>query len=111
MSVLAILEQQSGRWHRLSWETVAAGQQLAAALGTEVEIAVAGANISELAAEAATKKAAKIWAVDHELLGAYTADAFTSALESLTRRVNPGLVLLPHTYQTRDFAPKLATRF
>ena len=33
LSVLAILEQQSGQWHRMSWETFAAAQQLAASLG------------------------------------------------------------------------------
>jgi electron transfer flavoprotein alpha subunit len=111
MSVLAILEQQSGAWHRLSWETLAAGQQLASALGTELEVAVLGANVATLAADAATKKAARVWAVEHPALDAYTADAYTAATEELVRKANPTLVLLPHTYQTRDFAPRLATRF
>ena len=111
MSVLAILEQQSGVWHRLSWETFAAGQQLAAALGTPLEAAVFGASVASLATEAAAKKASRVWAVEHPALGAYTADAFTAATEALVRKVNPTLVLLPHTYQTRDFAPRLATRF
>jgi electron transfer flavoprotein alpha subunit len=111
MSVLAILEQQDGKWHRLSMETLAAGQELAAALGTELEVAVAGAGVGSLANDAAAKKAAKVWAVEHELLGGYTADGYTAALEALVRKMNPALVLLPHTYQTRDFAPKLATRF
>src|SRR6185503_8285056 len=101
MSVLAILEQQGGKWHRQSWETLAAGQQLAAALGTELEIAVAGSDVGQLAADAATKKASKVWAVEHALLASYTADAFTAALEALVRQAKPGLVLLPHTYQTR----------
>ena len=109
--ILAVLEQQAGQWHRLSWETLAAGQQLAAALGTSLEIAVAGASVGPLAAQAAAKKAAKMWVVEHELLASYTADAFTAALEALVRHASPSLVLLPHTYQTRDFAPKLATRF
>jgi electron transfer flavoprotein alpha subunit len=111
MSVLAVLEQQGGKWHRMSWETLAAAQQLAAALGTEVEIAVAGKDVSALAAEAATKKAARVYVVEHDLLDNYTADACTDALEALIRKINPALVLFPHTYQTRDFAPKLATRF
>ena len=64
-----------------------------------------------LAAEAATKKAAKIWALEHELLETYTADGYTIALEQLIRKTQPALVLLPHTYQTRDFAPKLCHAF
>jgi electron transfer flavoprotein alpha subunit len=111
MSVLVILEQQGGKWHRMSWETLAAGQQFAASLGKPVEAAIAGQGIGALAAEAATKKVAKVYAVEHDLLKDYTADAYTAAIEALIRKVNPTLVLFPHTYQVRDFAPKLATRF
>jgi electron transfer flavoprotein alpha subunit len=111
MSVLVILEQQGGKWHRMSWETLAAGQQFAAAMGETVEAAIAGQGVGSLAAEAATKKVAKVYAVEHELLKDYTADAYTAAIEGLIRKVNPTLVLFPHTYQVRDFAPKLATRF
>ena len=111
MSVLAILEQQGGQFHRMSWETLAAAQQLAASLGIPVEAAVIGKGIATLAAEAATKKAAKVWAVEHELLETYTADGYTIALEQLIGNAQPALVLFPHTYRTRDFAPKLATRF
>ena len=72
MSVLAILfEQQNNQFHRMSWETFSAAQQLAAALGVPAEVAVIGKGIARLAAEAATKKAAKIWAVEHDLLDAY----------------------------------------
>ncbi len=111
MSVLVVLEQQGGKWHRMSWETLAAGQQIAAALGQPVEAAIAGQGIGSLAAEAATKKLAKVYAAEHDSLKDYTADGYTAAIEALVRKVNPTLVLFPHTYQVRDFAPKLATRF
>src|SRR5580693_3639220 len=109
MSVLVVLEQQGGKWHRMSWETLAAGQQFGASLGVPVEAAVIGAP--DLAKDAATKKVAKVYSVEHELLKDYTADAYTAAVEALIRKTNPTLVLFPHTYQVRDFAPKLATRF
>ncbi|HTM12258.1 MAG TPA: electron transfer flavoprotein subunit alpha/FixB family protein [Bryobacteraceae bacterium] len=111
MSILVILEQQAGRWHRMSWETLAAGQQLAAALGEPVEAAVVGKAIGALANEAAAKKLAKVWAVEQDLLDSYTADGYTAALQQLIQKTQPKLVLFPHTYQVRDFAPKLATRF
>jgi electron transfer flavoprotein alpha subunit len=111
MSVLAILEHQNGKLHRMSWETFAAAQELAAALGTEVEAAVAGSGIGALAAEVAGKKAAGVWAVEDAGVENYTADGYTAAFEALIRKTGPALVLFPHTYQTRDFAPKLATRF
>lgn len=41
----------------------------------------------------------------------YTADAYAGAVEELVRKVNPALVVFGHTYQTRDYAPKVAARF
>jgi len=111
MSILVVLEQEAGQWHRMSWETLAAGQQLGAAMGEPVEAAVVGKGIGALANEAATRKLAKVWAVEHDLLDSYTADGYTAALEQLIQKTQPKLVLFPHTYQVRDFAPKLATRF
>jgi len=84
---------------------------LGAALGQPVEAAIVGQGVGSLAAEAATKNVAKVYAVEHDLLKDYTADAFSAAVEALIRKVNPTLVLFPHTYQVRDFAPKVATRF
>ena len=109
--VLVIMEQRGGAWNRMSWETLAAGQQLAAQTGGTASAAVAGQSVGALATELASKKLEKVYAVEHALLGAYTADGYTAALEQLIRKASPALVLFPHTYQVRDFAPKLATRF
>jgi len=111
VSVLVFLEHQSGKMHRMAWETLAAAQQISGALGVEFNAAILGQGISPLAQEAATKKAARVYAVEHPLLENYTADAYTAAAEAIVRKINPSLVLFPHTYQTRDYAPKLATRF
>jgi len=104
--ILVVMERRGSDWHRMSWETLAAGQQLAAQIGQTVSAAVVGE-----AGELAGKKLDRVYAVKHELLANYTADGFTAALEQLIRKTNPSIVLFPHTYQVRDFAPKLATRF
>jgi len=104
--VLVVMQQNGGVWHRMSWETLAAGQQLAAQIGQTVSAAVVGQ-----AGELVSKKLDRVYTVEHELLATYTADGFTAALEQLIRKANPSIVLFPHTYQVRDFAPKLATRF
>ena len=46
--------------------------------------------------------------VEHDLLEQYTPDAYSIALRQVIESAKPDLVLLPHTYQVRDFAPKLA---
>jgi electron transfer flavoprotein alpha subunit len=109
--ILVVTEQRGGAWNRMTWETLVAGQQLAEQTGRTVSAAVAGQGIAALAGELARKKLDRVYAVEHPLLASYTADGFTSALEQLIRKVSPAIVLFPHTYQVRDFAPKLATRF
>jgi electron transfer flavoprotein alpha subunit len=110
-TVLVVMEQHGGAWNRTSFETLAAGQQLAGQLGLTASAAVPGKGVAALAKEAATNELGCVYAVDHELLDGYTADGFTAALDQLIRKVQPAFVLFPHTYQVRDFAPKLATRF
>jgi len=105
------MEQRGGAWNRMSFEALAAGQQLAAKLGVECSAVVIGSGIDSLASEVASKKLAKAYTVQHNLLGHYTADGYVSALEQLIKQTNSAYVLFPHTYQVRDFAPALATRF
>ena len=109
MSILAILEQRAGAWHRMSWETLAAAQQLGAELGQPVSAAVAGGEVAGLAGELASKHLERVYAAEHALLKEYTPDGYAAALKQLIAAKKPSVVLFPHTYQVRDFAPKLAT--
>jgi len=104
MSILAILERQGTDWHRLSWETLAAAQQIGREMGEPVQAAVIGE-----AGELVSKQLERAYAVEHALVGEYTADGYALAFRQLIESCKPRLVLLPHTYQARDFAPKLAT--
>lgn len=108
--ILVVMEQHAGAWHKMSWETLAGGQQLGQAMGQPVAVAVLGQGISALAAELATKAVDKVYALEHLQLAQYTADGYTAALAALIGQLQPTLVLFPHTYQLRDFGPKLATR-
>jgi electron transfer flavoprotein alpha subunit len=110
MSVLVVMEQRAGKWNRMSFEALAAGHRLAESFGVPVEAAVLGSDgLEALAAE--VTGAARIHLLDHALLAQYTPDGFTAALEQLIRAIDPEAVVFPHTYQVRDYAPKLATRF
>lgn len=110
-TILAVMEQRGGAWNRMSFETLAAAQRLGAIAEAAVSAAVPGANVSALAGELRSAGLERVYAVEHALLEPYTADGFTAALEQLIRKVQPSFVLFPHTYQVRDFAPKLAARF
>ena len=93
----------------MSWETLTAGQALAAETGWTLEAAVAGSGVTNFANEIAGKKLAKVYAIESPQLEPYTPDAFTAGLKQFITSKQPKLVLMPHTYQVRDFVPKLAT--
>jgi len=108
-TILVIVEQREGKLNRVSWETLTAGQALAAETGWTLEAAVVGNNVSAIAGEVAAKKVAKVYAVESPKLEPYTPDAFAAGLKQFIGARQPKLVLMPHTYQVRDFVPKLAT--
>src|SRR3989475_8693890 len=108
-TILVVIEQREGTLNRFSWETISAGQAIAAATRWTLEAAVVGAKVAELASEVAAKKVAKAYAVESPKLEPYTPDAFVAALKQFITAKQPKLVLMPHTYQVRDFVPKLAT--
>jgi electron transfer flavoprotein alpha subunit len=113
-SVLVVLQAggAGSTWHRISLEALAAGQELASALGVPCDAAVLGsaAETERLAGEFPGRKLGALHAVQHDLLSRYTADGWTSSLGQLIHERKPAFVVLPHTYQVRDFAPALAAR-
>jgi electron transfer flavoprotein alpha subunit len=107
-TILVIAEQRDGKLNRVSLETVAGAQALAKQTGWTVEAAVVGNNLASVAAEIAKTAVAKVYALEDASLGRYTPDGFVTALKAFIESHRPKLVLLPHTYQVRDFAPRLA---
>ena len=109
MSLLVLMEQRGGAWNRMSFETLAAAQEFGAKLGLPVAAAVPGHGVEALAGELAGYRLERVWAVEHELLRDYTPDGYALALRQLIEHSGARLVVSPHTYQARDFLPKLAT--
>jgi electron transfer flavoprotein alpha subunit len=108
-TILVVVEQREGKLNRVSWETLTAGQALSSETGWPLEAAIVGSGISSLAGEIAAKKLNKAYAIESPKLEPYTPDAFSAALKQFITTKQPKLVLMPHTYQVRDFVPKLAT--
>ncbi len=108
MKILLITEQREGKWNKVSFETLAAAQQIAQQAKGTLAGVVIGKGVAALADELAGSQLDEILLVEHDLLEKYTPDGFTIALRQVVEASKPELVLLPHTYQVRDFAPKLA---
>ncbi len=105
--ILVVAEQRGGKLNRATWEAVAAAQQIG---DPALTIAVVGSDVSAVAAELALAAATEVVLIDHAALETYTPDGYTAALQQVVSQFQPTLVFLPHTYQTRDFAPQLAAR-
>ncbi len=108
MKILVITELRQGKWNNASFETLAAAQQIAKDTSSAVSALVIGKDVAAFAEELAGKNVAEVLRVEHNLLEAYTPDGYCVALKQVVENAKPNLVLFPHTYQVRDFAPKLA---
>jgi electron transfer flavoprotein alpha subunit len=108
MKILVITEQRQGKWNNTSFETLAAAQQIAADTGSAISALVIGKDVANFAEDLAGKNIAEVLLAEHDQLEAYTPDGYSLALSQVIASSKPDLVLFPHTYQVRDFAPKLA---
>jgi electron transfer flavoprotein alpha subunit len=106
--ILVVAEQREGKLNRVSLETLAGAQAIAKQTGWAVEVVLPGAGVQGLAQELAAKTSGKVFALEGDALKDYTSDAYVAALKEFIQQKQPKLVLFPHTYQVRDFAPRLA---
>ena len=108
MKILVVTEQRQGKWNNTSFETLVAAQQIASATSGSIRVVVVGKGVAGLAEELATKNVGEALVVEHDLLENYTPDGYCIVLKQVIEAAKPDLVLFPHTYQVRDFAPRLA---
>jgi electron transfer flavoprotein alpha subunit len=117
MSVFVILENRNGKITRNSLEAITAGlvlkmdapsvQGVARTVSAIVVAPIAGAVLDELTGLGLDK----IIVVEQPLLERYSADGYITALSQLIKSETPAYTVFPHSYQVRDFAPRLATSF
>ena len=108
MKILFIAEQREGQWNKVSFETLSAAQQIAQQAKGNLTGVVVGKGVASLANDLAGYALDEVLLVEHDLLEKYTPEAFCLALRQVIETAKPDLILLPHTYQVRDFAPQLA---
>jgi electron transfer flavoprotein alpha subunit len=106
--ILVVAEQREGQLNRVSLETLAAAQAIGKEAGWPVDVVLPGYKTTALAQALAGHKVEKVYDLGAPSLEAYTSDAYVHALKEFIAAQQPKLVLFPHTYQVRDFAPRLA---
>lgn len=106
--ILVFIEHVDGKINRASYEAVRAAQLIGAETNQEVAAVIFGQGIGAAVTEVAGKKLNAVYTVESEWLKSYTADGYTQAFKQVLEQLQPALVLMAHTYEVRDFAPKLA---
>lgn len=109
--VLVFIEHRDGVLNKTSLEAIAAAQSLGSQLQQPVSAVIPGDNVDALAGDIANYDLAKVLKATNSKLAQYTPDGYADAMERVVRQLDPQLVVMPHTYLVRDFAPKLAARF
>ncbi|HWP41822.1 MAG TPA: electron transfer flavoprotein subunit alpha/FixB family protein, partial [Blastocatellia bacterium] len=105
--ILLFIEQRDGVLNRTSLEALVAAQRIASETGDKVSAVVLGKGISNVASDIAGKRLEAVYTVEDDKLAEYTPDGYVGALRQVVEKLDPKTVILSHTYQVRDFAPKL----
>jgi electron transfer flavoprotein alpha subunit len=109
--ILTIVEQNDGKVSRIGWEALAAAQEIGAAMNQTINALVLGANAQTAARSVAEAKVQQVWFAENPELVNYTPDGFSAAVRQVIEKVQPFYVFAGHSYQARDYVPKLATAF
>ncbi len=106
MNILVILEETQGSLHRLSREAIAGAQKL----GGSVTALAIGENADALASELSSYELEEVLTVKHELLSTYSSDGYSEVVTQVINSTYPTMIVVGHTYQTRDFMPRVSAR-
>lgn len=109
--ILVFIEHKNCVLNKTSLEAIAAAQSIGKDLGLRAIAVIACGNDCALAQEIAQYDLEKVIVAKNDKLGTYTPDGYADAWEQVIKATNPQYVVMSHTYQVRDFAPKVAARF
>ena len=108
--ILVFIEHKNCVLNKVSLEAIAAAQGIAKDLGLKVAAVIPCDKDCALAQEIAQYNLEKVIVAKNDKLGIYTPDAYADAWTEIIAKENPQYVVMAHTYQVRDFAPKVAAR-
>ncbi len=108
--VLILGEMKGGLLDTKTLELFGAGKGLAGELGGHFSLLLIGDNVSGASDEAGAYGPAKIYRFEHPLLQGFQPDLWVSSLEQACREINPGILLMSHSYMGIELGPRLACR-
>ena len=108
--ILVFIEHKDCVLNKTSLEAITAAQSIAKDTGLGIAAVIPCENDCALAADISQYNIDKVIVAKNEKLGTYTPDGYTDAFEQIIKAENPTYVIMAHTYQVRDFCPKLRNK-
>ena len=106
--VLVLGEVREGSLRNVSFEAIAAGNQIAD--GGEVVGLLVGDDVAGLANELIAYGTSRVVTVEHPHLKNYTSDGFSQAILAVIEQEKPEAIVFGHTSLGKDLSPKVASR-
>lgn len=106
MDILVVIENNQGLLHRLSKEAIVGAQKL----GGTISAIVIGENSDSLVSELSGYDLEQVIKVKHELISSYNADGYSEVLKQVIKSLCPKTIIAGHTYQTRDYIPRVSAK-
>jgi len=107
MNILIIIEHKNGKMHRMSREAIVGAQKI----GGQISALIIGKDHEEILNELLNYEIEKTIVVDHDLVPAYNADGYKEIVKQVFDSVDPKFIIAGHTYQSRDFMPRISAAF
>ena len=108
--ILVFIEHKDCILNKTSLEAITAAQSIGKDLGLKVSAVIPCERDCSLAQDIVGYDLEKVIVAKNDKLGIYTPDGYADAWEHIIKASNPQYVVMSHTYQVRDFAPKVAAR-
>jgi electron transfer flavoprotein alpha subunit len=110
MDILIVIEDNSGKVHRMGLESITAAQRMAKDRGFSIAALVMGSNADELATQVSNYDIGEVLKLEHDLLSSYSSDGYAEAVKQVVEKESPKYVFFGHTYQVRDYVPKISAK-
>jgi len=107
MKIINFIEDNNGKINTNSLESLKASQEICKHNNGEIFCITFNSDVGEHLKQYNVKE---VLLVQNNNLDDYSPLFFTKAVEQIINTINPSLIVFGHTYQTRDWVPRLSAR-
>ncbi|MHA1376385.1 MAG: FAD-binding protein, partial [Promethearchaeota archaeon] len=108
--IWVIAEHYGEEIHKVAYQLLGKGRELANILKTELTIIILGTNFDKILSSFGDYGADQVIYIESKILKHYYSDIYVNILSDLVSERKPEIILIGATPTGRDFAPRLAKR-